>query len=278
MNEFRAKAEPVSVIGEPNPSWFINSNLAAPAVFRPNHLVASAWTGHIPFARWIVQVLNPTTFVELGTHTGTSYFAFCQAIAECQLETKAHAIDTWQGDKHAGFYGGEVFESVVSLNGQYEHFSKLLRLTFDDAKDSFEDETIDLLHIDGLHTYEAVKHDFENWLPKMSKNGVVLFHDIAERRDDFGVYRLWEELAQGASALAFQHSHGLGVLQLGNPTNSVVPSSDSEKAKMVAYFEQLGSSLANFNEMKSELDAMKKSRSWKITAPLRTLGTLLERR
>ena len=85
---------------------------------------------------------------------------------------------------------------VVSDN--YLNIGNLIRSTFDDAVDRFQDETINLLHIDGYHTYEAVSHDYNTWLPKVAKNGIVLFHDIEVRSGDFGVYKFWDEVKRSA--------------------------------------------------------------------------------
>jgi hypothetical protein len=121
-------------------------------------------------------------------------------------------IDTWNGDDHAGMYGDDVYNRVRKYNEGFESFSKLLRSTFDNALDKFEDGTIDLLHIDGFHSYEAVEHDFKTWLPKLSKQGVVLFHDVHEHREGFGVWRFWTEVKKLYPSLEFLHNHGLGVL------------------------------------------------------------------
>ena len=34
---------------------------------------------------------------------------------------------------------------------------------------------------------------FESWLPKLKKDGIMLFHDVASKNDDFGVVDLWAE-------------------------------------------------------------------------------------
>jgi hypothetical protein len=176
----------------------------------------SAWWQHVPFAHWIVSATAPRLLVELGTHTGVSYSAFCQAVVREGLATRCHAVDTWRGDAHAGTYGDEVLDELRRFHDErFGAFSTLLQCTFDDALGRIEDGSIDLLHIDGLHTYEAVRHDFESWLPKLSNQAVVMFHDINERKGDFGVWRLWSELRQRYLAFEFLHGHALGVLAVG---------------------------------------------------------------
>jgi methyltransferase family protein/SEC-C motif-containing protein len=191
---------------------------------KPNYIPpASAWLGHAPFAFWLVEALEPKTVVELGTHYGFSYFCLCQQIKSLSLPAQCVAVDTWLGDEHAGFYSDSVFKMVEARNtASYSTFSRLMRMTFDDALQSFTDGSIDLLHIDGRHRYEDVRHDFESWLPKLSNRSVVLFHDTQERRPDFGVFRYWAELGGKYPHFEFTHSHGLGVLATGTNMSPVL--------------------------------------------------------
>ena len=174
------------------------------------------WTGHLAFAFWLVKAIRPAALVELGTHSGNSYFAFCQAMATLTPAGRAYAVDTWQGDEHSGGYDEDVWTAVHGFNAQhFRGFSTLLRTTFDNARGYFADASVDLLHIDGMHSYDAVRHDFETWAPTLSTRGVIVFHDVNVRERNFGVWRFWDELRTRHPSFTFDHSNGLGIAGIG---------------------------------------------------------------
>ncbi len=242
-----------------------------------------SWQEHIPFAFMLIEMLKPNILVELGTHKGDSYFAFCQTVDMLGISTLCYAVDTWVGDEQAGKYDENIFEGLKIYHDQhYKKFSTLLRCTFDDALTHFTNTSIDLLHIDGLHTYEAVKHDFEKWLPKISKQGVIIFHDIAVHESNFGVWRLWDELKQQYPSFEFTHGNGLGILAVGklipHQLRELLFANIHDASNIANFFYFLGSRISSSSITKAQLiekdkqiQVILKSWSWRLTAPLRAL-------
>jgi Methyltransferase domain len=190
--------------------------------FEPRIYGVGAWTNHIHFAYDLVALMKPAMLVELGVDRGESYFAFCQAAAENQTGTRCFGVDTWRGDQHAGGYDETTFAQVTEHNrANYESFSTLLRSNFDEALSQFADASIDVLHLDGLHTEMAVRRDVESWLPKLRPGGILLLHDVRVRTKDFGVWKIWTELQQQSRSWTFEDGPGLGVWQ--KPPESPLP-------------------------------------------------------
>lgn len=179
-------------------------------------LNVTPWSTNRRFAYDLVRNIQPRTIVELGSHYGCSLFCFAQAVKDGKLDTKISGIDTWEGDEQAGFYGEEILNLVKKI--KQERFPEipvqLIRKRFKQALSDFEDETIDLIHIDGLHTYAAVKEDFETWLPKLAPNGIMLFHDITgeAKKKHYGSVRHWDEVSQKYPNAHLNHNWGLGIL------------------------------------------------------------------
>jgi Methyltransferase domain/SEC-C motif len=223
----------------------------SPASFRrPKRMMTSAWIEHAPFAFWLIEHSRPRCVTELGTHYGFSYLCFCEQVQASALDTKCFAIDTWRGDEHSGFYGEDVFENLHRYHDSaYSNFSKLLRATFDEAVNQFDDGSIDLLHLDGRHFYEDVKHDFETWQRKLSSRAIVLFHDTQVREHGFGVYQFWEAIRRDFAHFEFIHGAGLGVLCVGrDPIVRALPIFQAhDEANVIAIrnaYETLGASVS----------------------------------
>lgn len=224
--------------------------LSRASFLQPAWLAPSTWVQHAPFMFFLIATLRPKLFVELGSHYGYSFFAACQAVRAYATGTHCVAIDTWQGDEHAGFYSNLVYERVKGhLDAQYADFAEMQRMTFAEAAKGFAPGAIDLLHIDGRHYYADAKEDFETYAPKVASDGIVLFHDTQVRTNDFGVYKLWSEIAAKYPSFEFRHGHGLGVAAIGGTVPPALAAffdlarNESTASDVRIAYERLGSSL-----------------------------------
>ncbi|MCB0920081.1 MAG: class I SAM-dependent methyltransferase, partial [Actinobacteria bacterium] len=170
------------------------------------------WSGHRFFAYDLLRWRQPEVVVELGTHYGVSLLAILQALRDADAAAAVHAVDTWEGDEHAGLYGPEVLTLLKDVLGQAGLSAELHQRLFSEALADFEDESVDLIHIDGLHTYEALAEDFTTWLPKLAPGGLMLLHDV-DPASGYGSARYYrDEIADRYPGFAFRHNFGLAVM------------------------------------------------------------------
>jgi hypothetical protein len=260
----------------------------------------STWTQHVPFGMFIVDVLRPKILVELGTHTGVSYSAFCQALKQLGLDAHCYAIDTWDRDSQADAYSRDILAELHAYHDPlYGGFSRLVQSTFDGAVNYFSDGSIDLLHINGLDTYQAVKNDFETWFPKLSRHAVVLFHNTNVREEVAGVWKFWTELQNKYPHFEFFHGQGLGLLRVGNESvpalEPLFSLSDDESKQIKEFFFTLGFRLSAEHVVQTlstsvaekeqsihalsvnmdELAEIKRSKAWKFALFIRQIRVLL---
>ena len=136
--------------------------------------------------------------VEVGSFFGdSSSRMFCEGIKKYKNNAVLHCVDTFNDDfftsktQTADFMkkfnritrGRRVIEVFFENMQPYEY--KLIREDSVDASMGFEDESIDLVFIDGDHTKEAVFRDISAWYPKVKYGGVICGHDYGKKQ--FGV-------------------------------------------------------------------------------------------
>ena len=70
------------------------------------------------------------------------------------------------------------YELVTERFASFSDRFTLIRDYSDNVVDQFEDESLDFIFIDGLHTYEQVKKDCENYYSKVKPGGIFAGHDF----------------------------------------------------------------------------------------------------
>ena len=150
--------------------------------------------------------LHPQRVLEIGTARGGTLYLWTQAATEDALLV---SVDLPEGD-----FGGAYPLSRVPF---YKEFARprqtmhLLRTdshlpaTLEQVQSLFGSEPVDFAFIDGDHTYEGVKQDFEMYAPLVRKGGLIGFHDILPRPDmpSIQVDKFWNELKQTHDTMEF---------------------------------------------------------------------------
>ncbi len=172
--------------------------------------IQTAWRGLGAIGYELVAHLKPKHVVELGSYGGFSTCCLGLALRDHSPGSILRAVDTWQGDSHAGFYSEDVWGqfSRLRLELGLEDVIVPMRMTFEEAAAKIAGP-IDLLHIDGWHTFKAVRHDLNLFRSKLAPGATVIFHDVNAHFVGMRLFWLWLSLRRPTALVPY--SHGLGV-------------------------------------------------------------------
>lgn len=115
--------------------------------------------------------------IEIGCDMGTTTVHLLKTLPDIQL----YGIDPFENyidwNSNRLYERENTYKTLIENTTLFGDRFKLYRQKSDDAVSNFEDETLDFIFIDGIHTYEQVKKDCENYYPKIKKGGLFSGHD-----------------------------------------------------------------------------------------------------
>lgn len=161
----------------------------------------------------MVAQQKPKRLMEIGTAKGGALYLWCQA---ADKQAKIVSIDLPDGEFGGGYPSCKIpFYQSFCQEGQELH---LLRAdshkleTIRQAEEIFAGEKLDVLFIDGDHTYEGVKKDFEGYRHLVKPGGMIAPHDILPRPDlpEIQVDRFWKEIKDQYSSVEIIGEEGSG--------------------------------------------------------------------
>ncbi len=170
----------------------------------------------------LARSLKPKVCVEIGSARGKSACAVGLALRRNGggklYAIDPHSVTTWNDTNSVDSFA--IISENLRQAGVTE-FVEIVRKTSGAAAKGW-DKKIDLIFIDGDHSYEGVKADWELFLPHLNEFGVVIFHDTLwdlrpdgqHDRADMGVPRFVEELrAAGYPVITIDQNFGVSLVQ-----------------------------------------------------------------
>ncbi len=170
----------------------------------------------------LVRAVKPQTVVEIGSARGRSTCFIGMALRE-NRNGMLYAIDPhtrteWNDEDSVDTF--EILNDNLKRCGVRDYV-KVLRDASENVAATWH-QPIDILFIDGDHSYEGVKRDWNLFSPFVQKFGVTIFHDTLWElrpdpkysRPDMGVPRFVDELReQGFPVVTIDQNFGVSMVQ-----------------------------------------------------------------
>jgi hypothetical protein len=122
----------------------------------------------------------------------------------------------WEIGRRCNYDCSYCWPWIHNNTDRHKTLEELMKATYNVEQHFTKGEAVNFIISGGEPT---ANKDFLDWLPKLSDNGIVLFHDTQIRERNFGVYQFWEQLSEVRPSFEFHHHCGLGVLSTG----SIIP-------------------------------------------------------
>jgi cephalosporin hydroxylase len=146
----------------------------------------------------IVKKMKPRVVCEIGSDKGGTLYLWSKVIPDDGMLIGIDLPRLYRKSLNR-------FTRRFVKEGQRIHFirqdSHSLEC-FNRLKTVLNGKKIDFLFIDGDHSYEGVKQDFQLYSPLVRKGGIVGFHDIVKHdlpEDVCGVDKFWDEIKSSNS-------------------------------------------------------------------------------
>lgn len=140
------------------------------------------WFTYPSVYRLMVDKCQPNgTIVELGAWKGRSSAFLVVEAKNKSPDINIHIVDTWLGsEEHTEEMKDNLYQKFKSNMARLDGLYKEHRMTTNEAVHLFKDESLDGVFIDADHSYEAVKKDIDDWMPKVRKGGILAGHDYIQ--------------------------------------------------------------------------------------------------
>ena len=135
----------------------------------------------------MLKIREISNFVEIGSYAGESTIMFANKF----IDAKIYCIDPWNDMDIVEYVIENIdigkytkpssIEYIFDENTKNFNNITKIKLTSEEASSQFEDNSLDMVYIDGLHTAKYIAIDLEKWMPKLKSGGIISGHDYTSK-------------------------------------------------------------------------------------------------